>query len=131
MPTEHEHNTNCLAGLRCPKCQSYGPYRIACTTYVRMFDDGSDSSTGVDWSPESQCRCSECNHAATVQDFTVLDEDEEQSLLNALTMQCYGDEKYMRDTLLEHVIRREGRPFAEDFWDNFDPSDLKGGDSDE
>jgi len=118
------HNENCLAGLRCPKCKEYGPFNIECRATVTMHDDGSKGTTGHNWDTGASCWCVSCHYAGKVQDFTRLDDDEEQSLLNALVTQCLHDERFLRALLLERVVRSEGRPFAEDFWDNFDPADF-------
>ena len=119
-----QHNENCLAGLRCPKCQSHGGFNIACTAFVDAYDEGTGTVTEIDWNPNAACRCLTCHHTATVHAFTKLSDEEEQSLLNAVVAQCLYDEQYLRELLLERVVRSEGRPFAEDFWDNFDPADF-------
>ncbi len=65
-------NTNCLAGMRCPKCGSYGPFDIVVTTLVRMHDDGSEPlHNDEEWGNESPAICDdpECDFTGTVADF--------------------------------------------------------------
>ena len=62
-------NTNCLAGMRCPKCRSLGAFVIAVTASATVYDDGTDDITDVEWEGESGCVCKDCGHAATVNDF--------------------------------------------------------------
>jgi hypothetical protein len=64
-------NTNCLAGFQCPKCENYGPFFIAVRTAVTVHDNGTDNDFGdIEWSDESNCHCLDCDHNATVADFT-------------------------------------------------------------
>jgi len=64
-------NTNCLAGMRCPACGSYGPFRIAATVLVLMDDEGTiEDLSGSEWENASHCACQNCDHPATVADFT-------------------------------------------------------------
>ena len=66
-------NDNCLAGMACPECKSEGPFRIEISVLVTVGDDGFDYSDAGDsgWTDKSRCACVECDHAATVGDFTV------------------------------------------------------------
>ena len=64
-------NENCLAGMRCPKCKSYGPFRIAIAQIAIMTDDGVDEYDGDnEWQDDSYCGCLNCDHEATVKQFT-------------------------------------------------------------
>jgi len=67
-------NDNCLAGMACPnpECKSAGPFRIEISVLVTVGDDGFDYSDAgdSDWTDESWCACVECDHAATVGDFS-------------------------------------------------------------
>ena len=64
-------NTNCLEGMRCPDCGSYGPFEIAATITVEVSDEGTeDLSGGYGWSAASFCRCNYCDHTGTVDTFT-------------------------------------------------------------
>jgi len=65
-------NTNCLAGMQCPKCQSYGPFHVTVTSVVNMADDGSEwvSGYGEEWGDDSPAWCpSPCNFEGPVRDF--------------------------------------------------------------
>lgn len=70
-------NTNCLQGMQCPKCQDEGPFAIACDVVFLIGDDGTEDQIGDNtFEDDSYCECRECNHHATVADFTVAKEDE-------------------------------------------------------
>jgi len=63
-------NTNCLKGFQCPKCKSFGPFRIEVTTTILMYDDGSDyDHDGLEWEEDSYCECNECDFHGMVKDF--------------------------------------------------------------
>ena len=64
-------NTNCLAGLRCPKCGALEPFYIAASCWATMFDDGSDATEEIAWDDGSACRCISCRFAGTVAAFAV------------------------------------------------------------
>jgi len=59
--------------MKCPKCQSEGPFYIVISQVVRMHDDGSDLDYGSpqDWDDGSYCECadSECSFNGIVEDF--------------------------------------------------------------
>lgn len=61
-------NTNCLEGMRCPKCGSHAPFRIAIKVVVLMHDDGFDNDTLSDtaWGPDSYCQCEQCGFTGEV-----------------------------------------------------------------
>lgn len=65
-------NTNCLEGMQCPECGSYGPFVLAIQTWMEFDDDGEDPfDTGGDreWDDDSGCVCSSCKHRGKVRDF--------------------------------------------------------------
>jgi hypothetical protein len=62
-------NTNCLAGMQCPKCNSAGPFIIVARSEFTMFDDGSDGHTDIEWDSDSSCWCKECCFTGSVEDF--------------------------------------------------------------
>jgi hypothetical protein len=71
-PRSTAENTNCLEGIKCPKCESHQPFDISARTTVMMFDDGSDpedSHGDLEWDNDSFCRCASCNHTGKVSDF--------------------------------------------------------------
>jgi hypothetical protein len=51
-------NENCLEGMQCPICDSEGPFKIACTTWLTVHDDGTDDPDGdIEWDDSSGCFC--------------------------------------------------------------------------
>ena len=64
-------NTNCLQGMRCPKCGSEGPVSVEISAVVLMHDDGFDNSTISDtaWELDSFCQCGQCGFTADVLAF--------------------------------------------------------------
>ena len=64
-------NTNCLEGMRCPQCGSYGPFSIDATVTVTVTDEGTDDDgCDYEWHAASRCFCNECRHVGTVATFT-------------------------------------------------------------
>jgi len=65
-------NENCLAGMKCPECESEGPFDIEVVTMVTMHDDGSEDckvGDGMDWGPKSACACQRCSYSGEADDF--------------------------------------------------------------
>ena len=66
-------NENCLAGMRCPKCGSYGSFGISVSGWAdACTDDGIDCVGDIEWDDDSACQCKECKHTDIVGNF---DED--------------------------------------------------------
>jgi hypothetical protein len=64
-------NTNCLEGMKCPKCESFGPFVIRARVSVTVTDDGTeDDGEGYEWDSSDPCECKACNHNGTVASFT-------------------------------------------------------------
>ena len=63
-------NTNCLAGIKCPKCSSEGPFRIACLVTCVVHDDGVDSYESPEWYDDDSCSCMACSFAGDVATFS-------------------------------------------------------------
>jgi hypothetical protein len=61
-------NSNCLSGLHCPNCESFGPYHIDGTATFEVFDDGTSEFTNVEWDEDSPARCT-CGFRGTLKDF--------------------------------------------------------------
>ena len=69
VPVENP-NENCLQGMACPKCGSFGSFAIEVKMTVTMHDNGSDDEGGdQEWGNESYCRCNACQHTGVVADF--------------------------------------------------------------
>jgi hypothetical protein len=66
-------NTNCLAGMACPKCKSEGPFYIEVTHVALVYDDGTDDSDvhHTDWYDKSYCECRECDYHGKVKNFRI------------------------------------------------------------
>lgn len=66
-------NVNCLAGKRCPKCGSYGPFEVVVSMKVLLCDNGSDDSEDgtIEYDDESPAACYSCHYEAKFGDFDV------------------------------------------------------------
>jgi DNA-directed RNA polymerase subunit RPC12/RpoP len=64
-----EANTNCLEGIRCPKCGSYEPFWITFTANMQVYDDGTGLDDDVAWDDESDIICCGCQHTGVVAEF--------------------------------------------------------------
>jgi hypothetical protein len=66
-------NENCLAGMKCPTCGSFGRFavEIVIRGTVWMEDDGWDEPPrdGGEWDDASYCQCGECGFTGVVKDF--------------------------------------------------------------
>ena len=62
-------NSNCLAGMYCPRCGSDGPFNISVRAFAKVYDDGVEDVWGVDWENDAPCDCYYCWHAGLVTDF--------------------------------------------------------------
>lgn len=63
-------NTNCLAGMRCPKCGNKDEFRIEVSTIAKVTDDGIELVGDTEWSDKSFCMCPVCEHDGFAADFT-------------------------------------------------------------
>ena len=64
-----EQNTNCLNGMKCPKCGALEPFKIAALCWVVMTDEGSEQVTNLEWDKGSSCECLACHFAGPAMDF--------------------------------------------------------------
>lgn len=62
-------NTNYLAGMVCPSCDSFGPFQIAISCWASVDDDGVGDTEAFDWDDDSGCRCEACGHNDCVKVF--------------------------------------------------------------
>jgi hypothetical protein len=62
-------NTNCLDGMKCPKCGSEGPFKIAGTALFTVSDEGTEEYGDVEWDNNSYCHCPECDLDGIVYSF--------------------------------------------------------------
>lgn len=88
-------NTNCLAGMKCPKCGALEPFDILAQTTIMMFDDGTnpDEPQGdLEWDNESPCMCLSCRHQGKVRDFKTAAPESEKPLSIEETAKLLGAE---------------------------------------
>jgi hypothetical protein len=66
-------NTNCLAGMRCPKCKSERKFLIRCSALMAVTDEGTDycGDAETDWEDDSFCACCDCDMTGEVKDFRI------------------------------------------------------------
>ncbi|MFA5183578.1 MAG: hypothetical protein WC405_19900 [Syntrophales bacterium] len=62
-------NHNCLEGMMCPECGSYGPFNIVVHCIAAIFDSGVENTWDFGWGDESVCTCAICGHHRQVKDF--------------------------------------------------------------
>lgn len=55
-------NTNCLKGIRCPKCGQTDKFEIAIRAMAIVTDDGAEVHGDMEWDDDSTCICVECDH---------------------------------------------------------------------
>ena len=58
------NNDNYLAGAKCPKCKSSGPFVIGAKCMVIVTDDGLDDTMDLNWNNETRCLCADCGYSA-------------------------------------------------------------------
>lgn len=63
-------NTNCLEGMQCPECESFGPFHIAAEVMCEVHDDGSEPFGDHYWTDSSYCECPKCKYSSTVAEFS-------------------------------------------------------------
>jgi len=71
---EAEENTNCLAGMKCPKCGYTRSFHIGCSTIAEVLDSGVEDHGNMEWDAESYCLCGGCDFEGEVKDFQAPDE---------------------------------------------------------
>ena len=65
-------NTNCLQGMKCPKCDSEGPFEIEISSIFLVSDEGVGEQLGDnEWTLQSYCGCRDCPHFGTVGSFKI------------------------------------------------------------
>jgi hypothetical protein len=62
-------NKNYLQGMRCPRCGSIEPFRIASIAIVLIFDKGPDDYRNDEWVWDDFAACMECNWNGKVRDL--------------------------------------------------------------
>jgi Zn ribbon nucleic-acid-binding protein len=70
--TKTSSNTNCLRGMKCPKCGQEDSLKIEATCLFIVTDDGlEDEGYGHEWDDTNYCECPNCAHHGSVADFTI------------------------------------------------------------
>jgi Zn ribbon nucleic-acid-binding protein len=83
--TKTSKNTNCLEGMKCPKCGQEDTFKIAASCLFTVTDDGTqDEGNGHEWDDTNYCECSACGHHGTVADFTVEEWGKQRNLPETL-----------------------------------------------
>lgn len=63
-------NSNCLKGIKCPKCGSENKFQIHAQCWVIAEDDGTDEATDFEWGEQDGIICLNCKHRGIVRDFS-------------------------------------------------------------
>ncbi len=67
-------NTNCLEGIRCPRCGSTRKFEILAECVVVFVDNGSDEAGSFAWGDDASIECQNCHETGTVADFKAPEE---------------------------------------------------------
>jgi hypothetical protein len=62
-------NSNCLAGMACPRCRSLGPFVIEVLATARIWDDGAETFGDIGWTESNSASCEVCRWEGTVGDL--------------------------------------------------------------
>lgn len=68
-------NTNCLEGIRCPKCLHEDGFKISGWCVFDVTDECSSADGDHEWDSESNCTCNECEYSADFSRFYVADQE--------------------------------------------------------
>lgn len=62
-------NTNCLEGIRCPKCGQEDSFRIEGRSVFTVIDDGTVEHSDVEWDDDSWALCPTCEYEGKLGTF--------------------------------------------------------------
>ncbi len=62
-------NTNCLAGIACPRCGYDERFSIVGVCTFDVTDDGSEAVGDHEWDDESTIVCASCSLLGKIKDF--------------------------------------------------------------
>lgn len=68
-------NTNCLEGIRCPKCLQEDRFRISGETIFDVNDSGSEADGAHEWGDESYTWCTGCDAEGPLAEFTIANQE--------------------------------------------------------
>lgn len=64
-------NTNCLEGVKCPKCGHEDRFIINAHVTCVVMDNGSEVTGNHYWDETHSCCCGSCDYAATLKEFQI------------------------------------------------------------
>jgi hypothetical protein len=67
-------NTNCLEGVRCPKCGHEDDFHIEAIVRLQVIDSGTEDLGGDHfWDDESDCMCGnwDCDQQGPLREFRI------------------------------------------------------------
>lgn len=120
-------NTNCLEGLRCPKCGNEDRFFIIGGAQFEVTDDGSDTVGDHEWDDHSPMSCPECNHEGKVRDFRDLATDSEalkQQVDVTLKLSLWLDAEMDEDEIVTLVRSSLPNAFGEALTAMINPVDI-------
>ena len=96
-------NTNCLEGIKCPKCASLEPFRLSATTIVKVYDEGTDRTEDFDWDGNF-CECGQCGYSSELWEFQNVSAPQSKPplLTSIVSFRC----------LVDSMVRCAGAPDA-------------------
>lgn len=59
-----------ITGMKCPECGSTEEFYVSFAGQARVTADGSEDCGDHEWDGTDHCRCAECDHFATVAEFS-------------------------------------------------------------
>jgi hypothetical protein len=64
-------NTNCLEGIKCPRCGNEDAFYIDAIVLAYVTDGGAQpaNNSNFNWDRDSFARCPECDYAGDLWDF--------------------------------------------------------------
>lgn len=74
MTLDTSKNTNCLEGIRCPRCKQQELFYIRACAEVDVTDNGTGDERGqYFWDDQSPCRCADdtCDRRGVLGDFRI------------------------------------------------------------
>ena len=68
-------NTNCLEGIRCPKCGAESRFFISGECDFIVTDEGSEADGDHYWDDDSYTHCADCDHGAALRNFYIKNQE--------------------------------------------------------
>lgn len=62
-------NSNCLKGIRCPKCKNEDSFRVSGEAWFTVSDMGVEDTDDIEWDDDSVMACVGCGFTGKVADF--------------------------------------------------------------